>query len=241
MYNGSFNNDYSSYNAPSPRQLANTVSSTMKRVYLKMTLGLIVTALVAMFCAGSPAYLNFLFTHSWFMWVLIIAWFGIGIGLSGAINRMSSIAASSLFYLFAALNGMMMCTIFLAYSPTAITKTFFITAGTFGAMSVYGYFTSNDLSKFGTYLTMALFGLIIAMLVNIFLNSSTLDWIVSIIGVIIFVGLTAWDTQQVKNMAMMAPQEAVGRLATMGALTLYLDFVNLFLFLLRIFGGSDRN
>ncbi len=133
---------------------------------------------------------------------------------------------------------MMLFTIFYAYSLSAITKTFFITAGTFGAMSVYGYFTSRDLSRIGSFLTMALFGLIIAIVVNFFVRSSALDWIISIVGVFIFVGLTAWDTQQVKTMAEVTPSDQAGRLSTIGALTLYLDFINLFLFLLRIFGGN---
>ncbi len=232
-YNYKFDN-YSGGGA----SLASTVSNTMKRVYLKMTLALIVTALTSWLAATSQGYMTFLFSHSWFMWVLIIAWFGIGIGLQGAINKISNGVASLLFYAFAILNGLMLCTIFYAYSPAAIVKTFFITAATFGAMTIYGYFTSNDLSKFGNYLFYALIGLIIASVVNIFMHSSTLDWIVSIAGVIIFVGLTAWDTQQVKQMAMVAPAGAISRLATLGALSLYLDFVNLFLFLLRIFGGN---
>lgn len=232
-------NSYSSY----PQQnggytLTNVVNSTMKKVYVKMTLGLIVTALTALFASSSQAYLQFLFSHTWLMWVLIIAEFGLVIGINGAINRLSSAAATMLFFLFAVVNGLMFCTIFLAYSTTAITKTFFITAGTFGAMSIYGYTTKSDLSRFGSFLMMALIGLIIAMVVNFFLHSNTLDWIVSIAGVFIFVGLTAWDTQQVKRMAMAVPAEMSGKLATIGALTLYLDFINLFLFLLRIFGGN---
>ncbi len=221
------------------RSLVNTVSSTMKRVYFKMTLALVVTAFTALFCSNSYEYMSFFINNSWFMWVLIIAEFGLVIGISSGINKLSSTLASALFYLFAIVNGMMLCTIFLAYSPTAIVKTFFITAGTFGAMSVYGYFTSQDLSKIGSYLFMALIGLIIASLVNIFLHSSTLDWIVSIAGVLIFIGLTAWDTQQIKAMAQAAPQDSVSRLATIGALSLYLDFINLFLYLLRIFGSRD--
>jgi len=218
--------------------LQRTVSGTMKRVYVKMTLGLAVTAFVALFCASSTAYLNFLFTNSWFMWALIIAEFAMVFGISGAVTRMNSAVASALFYLFAAVNGAMLCTIFLAYSPGSIAKTFFITAGTFGAMSVYGYFTPNDLSRWGSFLFMALIGLIIASLVNIFMHSSTLDWIISLAGVAIFVGLTAWDTQQIKRMAMEMPGEHLGRLATLGALSLYLDFINLFLYLLRFFGNS---
>ena len=193
------------------------ISAVMKRVYFKMFLGLIVTAFMA----------------------LIILEFGLVIGISAGINKLSSPMATLLFYLFAAVNGAMLSSIFLVYSPDAIVKTFFITAGTFGAMSVFGYFTSQDLSKIGSILFMALIGLIIASLVNIFLKSSGLDWIISIVGVLIFVGLTAWDTQQIKNMAMTMPGSQVGRLATIGALNLYLDFINLFLYLLRIFGDRD--
>ncbi len=220
------------------RSLTNTVSSTMKRVYLKMTLGLLITAFAALFCANH-GFVEYMMYHSWTMWVLIIAEFGLVLGISGAINKMSGTVATMLFYLFAVVNGLMLSSIFVVYSLTAITKTFFITAGTFGAMSVYGYFTSQDLSKIGSYLFMALIGLIIASLVNLFLHSSTLDWIVSIAGVLIFIGLTAWDTQQIKAMAQAAPQSSVSRLATLGALSLYLDFINLFLYLLRIFGNRD--
>lgn len=240
MLDNQFNNrDPYAYSSVSPQALANTVSSTMKRVYLKMTLGLVVTAFVALFCSSNSSYISFYITNRWFSFVLIIAEFALLFLINGSIKRISDSMATALFYLFAAVNGAMLSTIFLAYSATAITKTFFITAGTFGAMSVYGYFTPNDLSRMGSYLIMALFGLIIASLVNIFLKSSTLDWIVSIAGVIIFIGLTAWDTQQIKTMAQQAPSTAISRLATIGALSLYLDFLNLFLFLLRIFGNRD--
>lgn len=234
------NYNFNAYNSPrhDAMSITSTVSSVMKRVYLKMFLALVVTALTSLYAATSAAYMNFLVSHSWFMWVLVIAELGIVFALSGAINKLSSAVASLMFYVFAIINGLMLCTIFYAYSPGAIVKTFFITAATFGAMSVYGYFTSNDLSKIGNYLFYALIGLVIASVVNFFMHSSTLDWIVSIAGVIIFVGLTAWDTQQVKQMAMVTPDGMVGRLATLGALTLYLDFINLFLFLLRIFGGN---
>lgn len=218
--------------------VTNTVSSTMKRVYLKMTLALIVTAFTALFCAGN-GFLYFMAANSWMMWLLIIAEFGLVIGISAGINKMSSTVATMLFYLFAVVNGLMLSSIFVVYSMTAIVKTFFITAGTFGAMSIYGYFTSQDLSKIGTYLVMALIGLIIASVVNIFMHSSSLDWIISIAGVLIFIGLTAWDTQKIKAMAAATPYEAAGRLATIGALSLYLDFINLFLYLLRIFGDRD--
>lgn len=215
-----------------------TVSAVMKRVYLKMTLALVVTALVSLFCAGSSAYMNFIFMNRWAMFGLMIVELGIVLGVSGAINRLSSGVATGLFYLFAVVNGLMLAPVFLIYTGASIAKTFFITAGTFGAMSVYGYFTEKDLSRFGSILVMALVGLIVCSIVNIFLKSSGLDWIISGVGVLLFIGLTAWDTQQIKNMAASAPGAGVGRLATLGALSLYLDFVNLFLYLLRFFGQS---
>ena len=227
---------YQQYPADTAR-VGSLVNSTMKRVYFKMTLGLIVTAVVSLLCTA-PEYLQFVQRNSWVRLALIIAEFGIVFAISGAIRRISTPVATLLFYVFAVINGMMLFTIFYAYSLSAITKTFFITAGTFGAMSVYGYFTSRDLSRIGSFLTMALFGLIIAVLVNFFVRSSALDWIISIVGVFIFVGLTAWDTQQVKTMAEVTPSDQAGRLSTIRALTLYLDFINLFLFLLRIFGGN---
>lgn len=219
--------------------IATRVSQIMKRVYVNMTLALLVTAFVAMFCSNSIGFLNWFAQNSWMMWVLIIAEFGIVIGVSAGINKLSTATASLLFYLFAIINGLMLTPIFLVYTNESIAKTFFITAGTFAAMSVYGFCTKRDLSKIGSILFMALIGLIIASLVNIFVGSDTLGWIISIVGVLIFVGLTAWDTQQIKNMAAMAPDDTVGRLAVLGALNLYLDFINLFLYLLRFFGDRD--
>lgn len=230
--------DNSSYNYG--MSAAGTVNTVMRKVYFKMTLGLLVSAFTAVLCASS-GFLNFYLSHSWLMWVLIIAEFGLLFGISGMVNKQTATAAagaSLMFYLFSLVNGATLCTIFLIYSTTAIVKTFFITAGTFGAMSVYGYFTDRDLSRMGSILTMALFGLIIACLVNIFTHSNTLNWIISIAGVLIFVGLTAWDTQQIKRMSQFASRENASQLATVGALSLYLDFLNLFLFLLRIFGGN---
>ncbi|MDO4320499.1 MAG: Bax inhibitor-1/YccA family protein [Bacteroidales bacterium] len=228
--------NYQNYQS-APVQTA-SVPAAMKLVYLKMTLALVVTGLIAWFCSNSLAYLQFMVTNRWAMWVLLIAEIGMVIGISGAINRMSSAVATMLFYLFAVVNGLMLAPIFIVYTGASIAKTFFITAGTFGAMSVFGFSTGQDLSKFGRILFMALIGLIIASVVNIFTHSSTLDWIISFAGVIIFVGLTAWDTQQIKQMAQALPAGQEGRLATIGALTLYLDFINLFLYLLRFFGAS---
>lgn len=233
--------DYSSYQNYQNGQatIQTMVASAMKKVYLKMTLALVVTGLVSYFMAAAPEFQQFFLNNRWFMWVTMLAEIGLVIGISAGINKLSGPTATGLFYLFAVVNGLMLAPIFWVYAHASIAKTFFITAGTFGAMSIFGYTTRQDLSKIGNIMFMALIGLIIASLVNIFTQSSTLDWIISIAGVIIFVGLTAWDTQQIKNMASMMPSSQVGRLATLGALSLYLDFINLFLYLLRFFGNRD--
>ncbi|MDE6271207.1 MAG: Bax inhibitor-1/YccA family protein [Muribaculaceae bacterium] len=214
-------------------------SQTMKRVYLKMTLALVVTAFVSMWCASSQAFLGFVIANRWAMWGLMLLELGLVIGITSAIHRLSSPVATLLFYLFAVVNGAALSPFFLAYTGASLAKTFFITAGTFGAMSVYGFFTKSDLTSIGKILYMALIGLIIASVVNIFMHSDTLQWIISLAGVAIFVGLTAWDTQQIKRMAEQMPEAGVGRLATLGALSLYLDFINLFLYLLRFFGSNN--
>lgn len=228
------------YNYATQNTMVSRISAIMKRVYANMTLALVVTALVSLYCASpSSGYLPFMATNGWFMWVLIIAEFGIVIGVSAGINKLSTTTATLLFYLFAVVNGLLLSPIFLIYTGTSIAKTFFITAGTFAAMSVYGFCTNRDLSKIGNFLFMALIGLIIASLVNIFAKSDSLMWIISFVGVLIFVGLTAWDTQQIKRMAAVAPSDTVGRLSVLGALSLYLDFINMFLYLLRFFGNRD--
>ncbi len=214
------------------------VSQVMKRVYVKMFLALLVTAGAAWICSGIPNLVYFLATHRWVYWGLLIVELLMVFGISGAVNKISSPVATLLFYAFAILNGVTFSLIFYAYSTVSIFKTFVITAGVFGAMSVYGYFTSRDLTKIGNFLFMALIGLILASVVNIFWANSTLEWIVSIAGVLIFIGLTAWDTQQIKRMAEYSDGFSIARLATIGALTLYLDFINLFLYLLRFFGSS---
>ncbi len=235
-FNRNENNVYS--HAEFQRSLDQHVSSVMKGVYLKMTFGLVVTALVSLFCANSYAYLNFMMQNTWAMWVIFGIQFVMVIAISGAINKLSSPVAALMFYIYAILMGLWMAPLFWVYTGDSIAKTFFITAGTFGAMTVYGYCTSQNLAKFGSILMMCLFGLIICVIVNLFLKSSSLDWIISAAGVLIFIGLTAWDTQQIKQMAATAPGAGDGRLSTLGALSLYLDFINLFLFLLRFFGGN---
>jgi len=223
-------------------EVAEVANGAMKRVYVKMTMGLFVTALTSLWCASSAAYWNFLSANQWAIFGLLIVEVALVFIISGAINRLSSPVASALFYLYAAINGVALAPIFVVYTGESIAKTFFITAGTFGAMSIYGYFTNKDLTRWGTILFMALIGLVIASLVNIFLKSDGLGWIISIAGVLIFVGLTAWDTQRIKKQAEITPADQVGRLGTIGALTLYLDFINLFLYLLRFFGSvSNRD
>lgn len=183
--------NYNSYPQEYTATITARTSQTMKRVYVNMTLALVVTAFVSLWCAGSEAFLSFIFTNRWAMWALLIAEIGIVLGISAGINKLSNTTATLLFYLFAVINGAALAPIFLVYTGASIAKTFFITAGTFGAMSVYGYFTSSDLSRIGNILIMALFGLIIASVVNIFAHSDTLQWIISIAGVVIFVGLTS--------------------------------------------------
>lgn len=237
MYND--NSQYNNYYSSDTTALASTVSSAMKRIYFKMTLGLLVTAFISLWASDSAAYWGFMQTNTWAMWGLMIGEIVLVISITGAIRRLSSVAASALFYLFAVINGLMLAPIFKIYTGDTISTTFFVTAGTFAAMSIYGYFTTNDLSKFGSILFMALIGLVIATIVNWFMHSETLMWIITYAGVLIFVGLTAWDTQQLKNMAMVTDNASIGKLATIGALNLYLDFINLFLYLLRIFGNRD--
>ena len=238
QYNTQQYSQYDQYNQPPQYVSGSLVSNVMKRVYLTMTLGLLITAFTSLFCASSYSVISFFVQNSWAMWVLVIAELGIVFGVSAGINRLSTGTAMALFILFAVINGLMLFPIFKVYTGESIAKTFFITAGTFGAMTIYGYCTNRDLSRWGSILFMALIGLIIASLVNIFVGSDTMGWIISVVGVLIFVGLTAWDTQQIKTMALTAPGAAAGRLAVLGALTLYLDFINMFLYLLRFFGDS---
>ena len=175
-------------------------------------------------------------------WGLIIAEFALVFAISGAIHKLSLSTATLLFILYSVVNGATLSVIFFAFSTAVIAKTFFITAGTFGAMALVGYTTKTDLSSMGKILIMALIGIIIASVVNMFVGSSGFDLIISYVGVLIFVGLTAYDTQKIKEMCQMAPDagESAQKLALLGALTLYLDFINLFLYLLRIFGNNKE-
>ena len=214
-------------------------NSVMKRVYVRMFVGMLISAFCALGVASSQAAMMFFFNNQIVFWALFIGMLVMAFVIPARLTRMSTATCLLLFCIFSAAMGVWLAPIFVIYKLGTIVYTFFITAGTFGAMSIYGYFTKTDLSKYGTYMVMALFGLIIAIVVNIFLKSSGLEWVISIVGVLLFTGLTAWDTQTVKRLAAanLEPQMA-DKLATMGALNLYLDFINLFLFLLRIFGGG---
>ncbi|MDE6007884.1 MAG: Bax inhibitor-1/YccA family protein [Muribaculaceae bacterium] len=240
--------DYRNQNVTPPPYYGSSSSVTtqtnavMKRVYVRMFIGLLISAFCALGIVSSPAAMNFFFGSKIVFWGILIAMFAMAWILPSRMTKMSSAAVLGCFCLFSALMGVWLAPIFIVYKLGTIVYTFFITAGTFGAMSVYGYFTKTDLSKMGSYLMMALIGLIIASIVNIFLKSGTMEWIISIIGVLVFTGLTAWDTQAVKRLAAanLDPQMA-DKLATIGAMNLCLDFINLFLFLLRIFGGGSRD
>ena len=236
---------YYNSTTPSPfasgaRTVAEQVNAVLKKVYVRMFVGLLTSAFVAMGIASSKAALLFIHGNPIVYWGMFIAMFAMAIALPMKLNSMSTGTCLALFCVFAALMGASLSSIFVVYEIGSITYTFFITAGMFGVMSVYGYFTKTNLDKMGTYLIMGLFGLIICSVVNIFVASSGFDWLISILGVIIFTGLTAWDTQQVKRIASanLAPN-LTDKLATMGALNLYLDFINLFLFLLRFLGNRD--
>ncbi len=216
----------------------------MIRVYNYMTAGLALTGVVAWFtfyAAVTPSGTLTPFGHAIFqgplMWVFIFAPLGLVMLLSFGINRLAASTALAVFFVYAGVLGLSLASIFLVYTQQSIMQVFFITAATFGAMSLYGYTTKRDLTGVGSFMFMGLIGIIIASLVNIFLHSTGLDWAISVIGVIVFAGLTGWDTQRIKEMY--SPQDdgtVAGRKAVMGALSLYLDFINLFLMMLRLFG-----
>lgn len=220
---------------------ASTFKVLMRKVYLWMTLALMITGITAAGVANSPNILALIYSSQVVMWGIIIAEFGLVIYISARLEKLSLSTATTLFALYSILNGVMLSSIFLLYSTAIISKVFFITAGTFGVTALYGYATKKDLSSLGNILFMALIGLVIATVVNVFMKSAMFDLILSYIGVIIFVGLTARDSQKIKHMMMVQQDadESAQKLALIGALSLYLDFINLFLYLLRIFGRSN--
>lgn len=226
------------YGSSDQQSLDVYVSQVMRQVFTKMFLAMVMTALSAYMVLSIPELATFIFTKPMVYWGLLIGEIVMVIALSAALNKLSNIGATLLFYAYSILNGLTLSCIVLVYTSASIVMTFAITAGVFATMAIYGYVTKNDLTKFGSFMTMALFGLIICIVVNMFMHSSTMEWIISFAGVVIFIGLTAWDVQKIKRMAMMTDYNNASKLATIGALSLYLDFVNLFLYLLRFFGNS---
>lgn len=220
--------------------LAETEKRVITQVYLWMALGLALTGAVAYYTATTPEMLRFVFSSPWVFYGLMAAEIGLVFGISLLLNRISAATATGLFFLYAALNGLTLSVIFLVYTTSSIAGTFFITAGTFGVMSLYGLTTKTDLTKIGNIAMMGLIGIIIASLVNLFFQSSFMSFIISVIGVVVFTALTAYDTQKIKEIAGQTMDgEGEGKVAVMGALTLYLDFINLFLMLLRLLGGRN--
>ena len=239
-WNNNYENGYqTAVQAENEMTLQRYVAAVMRRVYGKMTLGLLLTAVTSLLVVSSPAALSLLFSTRAAIWILFAVEIGLVIYLSARINKLSTGAATALFFLYSALNGATLAPIFLVYTGASIAKAFFITTGMFGAMTIFGYVTRQDLSKIGSFLVMALFGLIACLLVSMFWQNSMFELLISFASVLIFVGLTAWDTQAIKRMCAEADSSMVGKVATMGALTLYLDFINLFIYLLRIFGNRN--
>ena len=239
-WNNNMENGYkTAVQAENELTLQRYVAGVMRKVYGKMTLGLLATAATSYLVFSSQALMSLLFSSPATIWLLFAVELGLVIYLSARIDKLSSGTATALFYAYSILNGVALTPIFLAYTGVSIATTFAITAGTFGAMTIFGYVTRQDLSKIGSYLFMALLGLIVCILVNLFMQSSMFSLLISCAGVLIFVGLTAWDTQAIKRMCAEADPTMTGKVATMGALTLYLDFINLFIHLLRFFGSRN--
>ena len=218
-----------------------TLNAFMRSVYAWMSVGLGLTALAAYMVASSPSMMQLIMGNSILFFGLIIAEFALVFGISAGISKLSAEMASGFFLLYSVLNGVTLSVIFILYTQASIVMTFLICAGMFGAMSVYGMTTQKDLTSWGSFLFMGLIGIIIASIVNIFMKSSGLNFVISGIGVLLFTALTAYDTQKLTRMGESAPMNdsvALRRGSILGALTLYLDFINLFLMLLRFFGQS---
>ena len=226
------------YNQELTAERVREQSTFISKVYAWMSVALLITGVTAMATASNAQLMEMIFSSQLVFFALIIGEFALVWYLSSRIQSMSAQTATYLFFVYSVLNGLTLAVIFLVYTQSSIVTTFFISAGTFSAMSAYGYFTKKDLTSMGKILTMALIGIIIASVVNMFVESTMIEKIVNYVGVLVFVGLTAYDTQKIKNIyAGEAGTDEFKKLSIMGALTLYLDFINLFLFLLRIFGG----
>ena len=213
------------------------VTAFLTKVYGWMFLGLLITAGTALVTASSPLLIETFILNRLLFWILILGQLGLVFFLSARVDKLAPATAAGLFMLYSATVGITTSVILLAYTGASIVSTFMITAGMFGAMAAYGTLTKRNLAGVGQFMFMGLIGLIIAMVVNIFFASSALYFVISVVGVIVFTGLTAWDAQRMKQMAVALPDGRVGSYAVVGALSLYLDFINLFFFLLRLLGG----
>lgn len=221
-------------------QARSGLQTYMAQVYGWMTVGLLLTAFIAWYAANSSAFMELLYTNRIFFFGLVIAQLAVVFVLSGLVNRLSAGVMTTLFMLYSVLTGLTLSSIFIIYTASSIASTFVVTGGMFGAMSLWGYTTKRDLSGWGNMLFMALIGIILASLVNFWLKSEALMWAVTYIGVVVFVGLTAYDTQKLKNIGEqidVRDSSNLRKYSILGALTLYLDFINLFLMLLRILGN----
>jgi hypothetical protein len=216
------------------------VGAFLSKVYGWMFVGLLITAGIAFAVASSPVLIETLILNRLLFWILLFAQLGLVIYLSARVDKVAPTTAAGLFMLYSALVGITASAIFLIYTGASITQTFIITSGMFGAMAVFGTVTKRSLAGMGQFLFMGLIGLIVAMIVGFFWQSDALQFVISVVGVLVFTGLTAWDAQRLKQMAVALPDGRVGSYAVVGALSLYLDFINLFFFLLR-FTGSRRN
>ncbi len=216
-----------------------TLPVLMRKVYTWMALALVITGVTAYGVATTPSLIEAIVMNRVLFWGLVIAEFGLVFGISGMLHKLSLATATLMFIAYSVINGALLSVIFLVYTMDSIGMVFFITAATFGVMALIGYTTKTDLTKMGSILFMALIGLVIATVVNMFVHSSGLQLIISYAGVLIFVGLTAYDTQKIKQMLYEqdSADESAQKLALVGALSLYLDFVNLFIYLLRILGN----
>ncbi len=213
-------------------------ATIVTKAYTWMFTALAVTGLTSFVCGTSSAFMSFLISSPSAVMMLIVAQLVIALVLIAGLNKMSFSTARVLFLAYAFTLGISLSSIFIVYTATSIAATFFICAGMFGAMALYGHFTKKDLTSWGRILMMALIGLIIATVVNIFLKSARIDWICSLVGVVLFTALTAYDAQKIRQLAYLDENETTSKLAVIAAFSLYLDFVNLFLYLLRFFGRS---
>jgi uncharacterized protein len=223
--------------SPTAAATAERVTAFLRKVYGWMFVGLGVTAAVSLGVASSPTLLQAIFGNKILFFGLIIAELGLVFYLSARVSKIAPATASGLFLLYSALNGATLAMIFIAYTGTSIATTFAVTAGMFGALALYGTTTRRSLAGVGQFVFMGLIGVILASVVGMFVKSEGLQFVISIVGVIVFTGLTAWDAQKLKAMAVAVPEGQVGSYAVVGALSLYLDFINLFLFMLRFLGG----